>query len=47
LLHEGREASLTENARTIEQTTTCIGKLLDQVTAKASASYFREAGYAT
>jgi transposase len=36
-----------ENARTIEQTTTCIGKLLDQVTAKASASYFREAGYAT
>ncbi len=36
-----------ENARTIEQTTTCIGELLDQVTAKASASYFREAGYAT
>jgi transposase len=36
-----------ENARTIEQTTNCIGKLLDHVTAKAASNYFREAGYAT
>lgn len=36
-----------ESARGIEQTTACIGKLLGQVTAKASANYFREAGYST
>lgn len=36
-----------ENARTLEETTTCIGKLLDQVTATASANYFRQAGYST
>lgn len=36
-----------ENARTLEETTMCIGKLLDQVTAKASTNYFRQAGYST
>src|SRR5664280_273741 len=36
-----------ENARTIEQTTNCIGKLLDHVTPKAASNYFREAGYST
>jgi transposase len=36
-----------ENARTQTQTTSCIGKLLDQVTAVASANYFKEAGYST
>jgi transposase len=36
-----------ENARTLAQTSTCIGRLLDQVTATASANYFREAGYST
>jgi hypothetical protein len=29
------------------QTTSCIGKLLDQVTPINSANYFREAGYST
>ena len=36
-----------ENARTIEQTTNCIGKLLDHVTPKAASNYFCEAGYST
>ena len=36
----------TENARTIDQTAGCIGKLLDQVTTAKRANYFREAGYA-
>jgi len=36
-----------ENARTQIQTTSCIGRLLDQVTPIASANYFREAGYST
>jgi transposase len=34
-----------ENARTFAHTTTCIGKLLDQVTPKACANYFKTAGY--
>ena len=36
-----------ENARTMEQTSACIGKLLDHVTPKECANYFSEAGYAT
>ena len=36
-----------ENARTQDETTTCIGKLLDRVTAMASVNYFRHAGYST
>ena len=36
-----------ENARTVEQTSTCIGKLLDQVTAEECANYFSDAGYST
>ena len=36
-----------ENARTFEQTTSCIGKLLDHVTATASTNYFNNAGYST
>ncbi len=36
-----------ENARTKEGVIEGIGKLLDRVTPKASANYFREAGYAT
>jgi len=36
-----------ENARTVEQTTTCIGKLIDQITPTECVNYFREAGYST
>ena len=36
-----------ENARTVDHTITCIGKLLDRVTTTACANYFREAGYST
>ena len=36
-----------ENARTIEQTTECIGKLLTRLTPDECANYFREAGYST
>ncbi len=36
-----------ENARTIEETIACIGKLLDRVTKEHCANYFREAGYST
>ena len=36
-----------ENARTLEQTSECIGKLLDRITAKQCANYFRNAGYST
>lgn len=36
-----------ENARTLEQTSECIGKLLDRITAKQCANYFSNAGYST
>lgn len=36
-----------ENARTLEHTSDCIAKLLDQVTSKECANYFSEAGYST
>jgi transposase len=36
-----------ENARTREQTETCIGTLLARVTAEECANYCREAGYST
>ena len=36
-----------ENARTLEQTTMCIGKLLDKITADECGNYFRQAGYST
>ena len=36
-----------ENARTVEQTITCIGKLIDQITPTECVNYFREAGYST
>lgn len=36
-----------ENARTVEQTVTCIGKLIDQITLTECANCFREAGYST
>jgi len=36
-----------ENARTLDQTSTCIGQLLDRITPKQCASYFKEAGYST
>jgi transposase len=36
-----------ENARTVEQTTNCIGKLIDQITPNECINYFREAGYST
>ena len=36
-----------ENARSIEQTEACIGKLLDKITPKECANYFRKAGYST
>ena len=36
-----------ENARTLEQTTTGIVTLLDQVTPNECANYFRTAGYST
>jgi transposase len=36
-----------ENARSLEDTTQCIGKLLDQVQPGHCANYFREAGYST
>ena len=36
-----------ENARTQEQVTDCIGKLIKHVTPTASANYLRTAGYAT
>ena len=36
-----------ENARTLDTTTSCIGKLLDRVTPTARANYFRQAGYST
>jgi transposase len=36
-----------ENARTAEQITNCIGKLLDRVTPKHCTNYFSEAGYST
>jgi transposase len=36
-----------ENARTREQTETCIGMLLDRITAEECANYFREGGYLT
>jgi transposase len=36
-----------ENARTPDTTIDCIGNLLKKVTPKASANYFKEAGYST
>ncbi len=36
-----------ENARTLAHTTTCIGKLLDQLTPAECARYFQAAGYST
>jgi len=36
-----------ENARTQEQTTSSIGKLLDRITPCECANYFRNAGYST
>jgi transposase len=36
-----------ENARIVEQTTNCIGKLIDQITPTECMNYFREAGYST
>ena len=36
-----------ENARTLEHTTACIGKLLNQVTPDECAHYFKAAGYST
>lgn len=36
-----------ENARTLEQTTICIGKLLDRMTEDECSNYFKEAGYST
>jgi transposase len=36
-----------ENARTLEQTSDCIGKLLDRITPAECANYFSEAGYST
>lgn len=36
-----------ENARAVDQTITCIGKLLEKITSNASANYFKEAGYST
>jgi transposase len=36
-----------ENARAVEPTITCIGKLLEKVTPQASANYFKQAGYST
>ena len=36
-----------ENERTLEQTTMCIGKLLDKITADECGNYFRQAGYST
>jgi transposase len=36
-----------ENARTLEQTSACIGKLLDCLKPTACRNYFSEAGYAT
>ena len=36
-----------ENARTVEQTTHCIGKLIDQITPSERINYFRKAGYST
>jgi len=34
-----------ENARTFEQTSTCISKLLDQIASEECVNYFRDAGY--
>ena len=36
-----------ENARTLQQTSDCIGKLLNQVKPQHCANYFRQAGYST
>jgi transposase len=36
-----------ENARTLDETSSCIGKLLDRVTPKECANFFSEAGYST
>ncbi len=36
-----------ENTRTVEQTTVCIGRLIDQITPTECFNYFREAGYST
>ena len=36
-----------ENARTLDQTTQCIGKLLSRITHIECANYFKEAGYST
>ena len=36
-----------ENARTVEQTTACIGRLINQITPTECINYFREAGYST
>ena len=36
-----------ENARTVEQTTHCIGKLINQITPSECINYFRKAGYST
>ncbi|MCA7121351.1 MAG: hypothetical protein LGL72_18620 [Acidibrevibacterium sp.] len=36
-----------ENARTVAQTTHCIGKLIDQITRSECINYFRKAGYST
>jgi transposase len=36
-----------ENARTVDQISQCIGKLLDKITPKESTNYFRKAGYLT
>jgi len=36
-----------ENACTVEQTTACVGRLIDQITPTECVNYFREAGYST
>jgi transposase len=36
-----------QNARTLDQTTQCIGKLIDQVKPEHCANYFKAAGYST
>ena len=36
-----------ENARSVKQTITCIGKLIDHITPTEGVNYFREAGYLT
>jgi transposase len=36
-----------ENARTVEQTTNCIGQLIDQITPTECINFLRKAGYST